>query len=308
MPVLRHVIRYGYVPFMLLGLNGLAYCIVANGHSYLWLAPLLITAFVLAYLAEHTLPWHEEWNNGHGDEPANFWHLLVYESSNLHAILCIPIVVWLFPVVGIWPTSWPLVLQLLLAIAAADFAFTMMHFLSHRWPLLWRLHAVHHGVGRMCGLNGVVRHPLHQSLDTIVGTAPLIVLGMPLEIAVLLGFAISMQLIVQHSNVAYALGPLRNHLSIGQIHHLHHVNWGKEGDCNFGLFFTWWDRVLGTLQAEPPRPVGANDLGVDEVPDFPKSYLEQLVFPFLYVPGHGPPKRFFKTSKHEPHAPPHPEE
>ncbi len=78
-----------------------------------------------------------------------------------------------------------------------------------------------------------------------------------------------MQLIVQHSNVAYELGPLRNHLSIGQIHHLHHVNWGKEGDCNFGLFLTLWDKLFGTFQAEAPRKITAGDMGVDELPNFP---------------------------------------
>ena len=94
------------------------------------------------------------------------------------------------------------------------------------------------------------------------------------------GFVISIQLIVQHSNVDAALGPLRNHISIGQIHHLHHVNWGKDGDVNFGLFSTVWDRLLGTFTPEPPRPIRANDLGIDEVPD-PTAYRAHLAFPRL---------------------------
>ena len=111
----------------------------------------------------------------------------------------------------------------------------MMHYLSHRFAPLWRLHAVHHGVGRLYGMNGVLRHPVHQIIDMIIGTAPLVIMGMPVPVAVLLGFLISMTLIVQHSNVDARLGPLQGHLSIGRIHHLHHVNWGTEGDCNFGL-------------------------------------------------------------------------
>ncbi len=124
----------------------------------------------------------------------------------------------------------------------------------------------------------------------VLGTAPLAIAGMPVEVALLLGFAISVQLIIQHSNVAYALGPFRNHLSIGQIHHLHHVNWGKEGDCNFGLFLTVWDRMLGTFHPEPPRAITAGDMGIDEVPNFPKGYMEQLTFPLHYVPGNGQPQ------------------
>ena len=297
MPEFRQIVRFGYLPFMLLGFNGAACIVVAQGYSYLWLAPLLITAFTAAHAAERLLPCFEEWNHPHGDQTTNLLHNAVYEVSNLSAVLTIPLIVWLFPYQGIWPTGWPLLGQLLLAIVVADFAFTILHFLSHRWPLLWRLHAVHHGVDRLVGFNGLVRHPLHQSVDLWLGSAPLVIMGMPAPVAVLLGFAISVQLIVQHSNVAFAFGPLQRHLSAGSVHHLHHVNWGKEGDCNFGLFTTWWDRVLGTFQPQPSRPITASDMGIDEVPDFPKSYLDQLIFPFIYKPGEGAPIQRPKNAK-----------
>jgi sterol desaturase/sphingolipid hydroxylase (fatty acid hydroxylase superfamily) len=282
---IQFAVRYGYVAFMILGLNAAAYFVVAGEHSYAWLAPLLAMAFVAAHFAERVAPWFEEWNEDHHDNATNIWHVIIYESQNINGLLYIPLIAWLTPWEPIWPTEWPLLAQLLLAIVLADFALMFLHFLSHRFDVLWRLHAVHHGVSRLYGFNGIVRHPLHQAVDMVVGTAPLVAAGMPVDVAILLGFAISVQLIVQHSNVAYALGPLENQLSIGRIHHLHHVNWGKEGDCNFGLFLTIWDRMLGTFNPEPPRPITAKDMGIDEVPNFPKSYLEQLVFPLNYTPG-----------------------
>lgn len=291
----KSLVRYGYVPFMLLGLNAVAFYIVTTSASrwdYLWLLPLLVIAFLASHASERILPAYREWNDEKGDGKTNLTHVLVYEFNNVAGILMIPFVGWLFSVkpeglLGIWPREWPVLAQLLLAIVLADLVFTLIHFISHRRHMLWRLHAVHHGVGRLYGLNGVVRHPLHQLLDMAIGTAPLAIAGMQMHIATLLGFAISVMLIVQHSNIAYALGPFRNHLSIGAIHHLHHVNWGKEGDCNFGLFFTIWDRFLGTFVAEPPRAIQAHDMGIDEVPQFPKSYSEQLAFPFRYRPGSG---------------------
>jgi len=285
-------VRYGYVPFMLLGINSVAFFVVTQGHPYVWLLPLLATAFAIAFLAERILPVHDEWNASHGDENATLWHVIIYESSNVAGVLMIPLVAWLFnlkpgSLIGLWPREWPIVAQLLLAVVLADLVFTVIHFLSHRWSSLWRLHAVHHGVARLYGFNGVVRHPLHQMMDMALGTAPLAIAGMPFQVAVLLAFSISVQLIVQHSNVDYEVGPFRNHLSIGRIHHLHHVSWGKEGDCNFGLYLTIWDRLLGTFTPEPPRAIHAYDMGIDEVPSFPKSYVEQLLFPFRYKPGSG---------------------
>jgi sterol desaturase/sphingolipid hydroxylase (fatty acid hydroxylase superfamily) len=94
-----------------------------------------------------------------------------------------------------------LALQLLLAIALADLGITLVHYASHRSPLLWRLHAVHHSVTRLYGFNGLMKHPMHQLLETLGGTLPLLLLGLPVEVASLLAFSVSIQLLLQHSNV-----------------------------------------------------------------------------------------------------------
>jgi sterol desaturase/sphingolipid hydroxylase (fatty acid hydroxylase superfamily) len=302
MPALRALVRYGYAPFMMLGIMAAAYWVVAelavardNPWAYLWLAPLLALAYATAFASEKIAPFFDEWNDHHehGDTPTNFLHLLVYEMQSINGVLLIPLIVWIFPFdFDVWPTQWPLWVQFLIAYIVSDFVFMFMHYLSHRYAPLWRLHAVHHGVGRLYGFNGVMRHPLHQVIDMVVGSLPLVLMGMPIPVAVLLGFAISLTLIVQHSNVDARLGPLQKHLSIGRVHHLHHVNWGTEGDCNFGLLLTCWDRMLGTFHEKPPREIKAGDLGVDEIPHFPKSYLEQLFLPLHYKPGQGEPERY----------------
>jgi sterol desaturase/sphingolipid hydroxylase (fatty acid hydroxylase superfamily) len=312
MHVLRAAVRYGYAPFMMLGLVGAAYwvvsqLVVAQGHTwaYLLLAPLLALAYAVSFSAERLAPFFEDWNDhgAHGDTKANFFHVVVYEYQSVVGALLIPVICWLFPFQGLWPTQWPLWGQLLMAFIISDFAFMMMHYLSHRWPPLWRLHAVHHGVGRLYGFNGVLRHPLHQVIDMVIANMPLVIIGMPVPVAFLLGFLISVTLIVQHSNVDARLGPLQKHLSIGRIHHLHHVNWGTEGDCNFGLFLTVWDRIFGTFNETPSREITAKDLGIDEVPNFPKGYVDQFLFPLFYKPGQGEPERYTKTAKPAPATP-----
>ena len=305
MPALRAIVRYGYAPFMMLGLTAAAYWVVSelavagnNPWAYLWLAPLLVLAYATAFGAEKIAPFFDEWNDHHehGDTPTTVLHILVYEYQSIVGVVFIPVICWLFPFQGLWPTQWPMWAQVLVAFVISDFMFMIMHYLSHRYAPLWRLHAVHHGVGRLYGMNGVMRHPLHQVIDMIIANAPLVIIGMPVPVAVMLGFIISITLIVQHSNVDARLGPLQKHLSIGRIHHLHHVNWGTEGDCNFGLLLTIWDRLLGTFHEKPPREITAKDLGVDEVPNFPKGYVEQFLFPLHYKPGQGEPERYRKPA------------
>lgn len=305
MTYLRNVVRYGYAPFMMLGLTSAAYWVVshrvvAEGHTwaYLWVFALLVVAYATSLVAERIAPYFPEWNDhdAHGDMATNTGHIALYELSAINGVLLIPVICWLFPFQGLWPTSWPMWSQVLIAFVVADFSFMFMHYLSHRLPVLWRLHAVHHGVGRLYGYNGVIRHPLHQIIDMVVGNMPLVIIGMPAPVAVVLGFLISVTLIVQHSNVDTQLGPLQKHLAIGRLHHLHHVNWGTEGDCNFGLLLTVWDRLFGTYAEKLSREVTANDMGVDELPNFPKSLWEQLILPWVYVPGKGEPERYKKMA------------
>lgn len=303
MSALRALVRYGYAPFMMLGLTTVAYLVVEElvverGHTwaYLLMIPLLAVAYLTAFGAEKIAPFFDEWNDHeeHGDAKTTFFHILVYEYQATVGVLLIPVICFLFPFQGLWPTQWPMWAQVIMAFVISDFGFMVMHYLSHRYAPLWRLHAVHHGVGRLYGFNGVLRHPLHQVIDMVIANMPLVIIGMPVPVAVVLGFLISVTLIVQHSNVDARLGPLQKHLSIGRVHHLHHVNWGTEGDCNFGLLLTVWDRMLGTFQETPSRPITAKDLGVDEVPNFPKGYIEQFLFPLYYKPGQGEPERYKK--------------
>ena len=165
MEVLRFVVRFGFTPFMILGLPSAAYWVVTTAQSnwdYLWLAPILVVAYATAFAAERIAPFFDEWNHhdDHADTKTNLFHTLAYELSALNGVFMIPLIVWLFPFQGLWPVAWPMWGQVVLAFFIADFAFMMMHYLSHWLSPLWRLHAVHHGVGRIYGFNGVIRHPL----------------------------------------------------------------------------------------------------------------------------------------------------
>ena len=285
MIAVKQIVRYAYVPFMLLGVNGLALYVIGFGQSLLWLGLLAILAVGASFLAEHVLPYEQDWNEGKGDQLKDTVHALVYEVSSFNAVVIgLPIVAALVPWPGIWPTEWPFVLQVIMAIVVADIGVTAIHYISHKVDWLWRLHAVHHGVVRLYGFNGLVRHPLHHFLDLLFGTMPLLLAGMPFEVAVALAFASSVQLLVQHSNVDYELGVFKYFLAIGPVHRLHHVNWQDEGDVNFGLYFTFWDMMLGTFRLSSAQAPVAGDIGIQDMPNYPQTYLKQLVQPFLREP------------------------
>jgi sterol desaturase/sphingolipid hydroxylase (fatty acid hydroxylase superfamily) len=277
---LRFLARYLYVPTMILGLNGLALYLMSEGYRYVWLGLLILATIGLSFLMERVLPYEEDWNLAHDDVGKDVAHGVVYELANVITLGILLLISLKMPTWNLWPQWLPIAVQFLLAVLIADCVMTLIHYFSHRVGWLWKLHSIHHGVQRLYGFNGFVRHPLHQTLDIAFGTLPLVLVGLSVPIAASLGFAIVVQLILQHSNVNYRLGPLQNLLAIGPVHRLHHVNWAAEGDVNFGLFFTLWDRILGTFRFCSDRRPGAADIGIQNCPQFPQIYSRQLMLPF----------------------------
>ncbi|WP_423204148.1 sterol desaturase family protein [Pseudomonas kribbensis] len=275
---MKRIFSWLYAPMFWLGFIGGG--IGLAGYSLLWLMPLFGLALAVSFAAEWVLPYEVNWNLPAGDRRRDMLHALVNEALNAIGLLALPGLVTLLAIDGAWPSNWPLWLQVGLAIFIADAGVSLMHYASHRVPWMWRLHAIHHSVERLYGFNGLMKHPLHQLLEATAGLLPLLVLGIPSEVAVLLAFAIAIQLLLQHSNVDMRVGPLRWIFAWAPLHRFHHMKYGRAGDVNFGLFFTLWDWLLGTGFYTEHYRIGEGDLGIGSRPDFPRDYVAQLLDPF----------------------------
>ena len=269
---------------MLLGYNGAAVWLVELKVAWFWLLPLLLAAIATSFAAERIIPYEPAWNRGRGDTGRDLIYAVAYEASVYLSVALIPLLTLLSPAASLWPSMWPLWGQLLLAVVVADFGITLCHYASHRSEWLWRFHAPHHSVTRMYGFNGLIKHPIHQALETVAGTVPLLLMGMPVAIGLLLGFAISIQLLLQHSNADMRLGPLRYILALAPLHRFHHQKWAGVGDVNFGLFTTLWDYMLGTAAYAPDKRFASDHLGIGKQPDYPAGYVGQLLAPFRTQP------------------------
>ncbi|MBW0274445.1 fatty acid hydroxylase [Nocardia sp. MH4] len=278
--ITRPLIRYGYAPAMLLGINGAGIALAAGGANKAWLLALLVTAIALSFAAERLLPYRADWNSPHGDTGRDTTHAFVNETLILASVAAIPASAALAPGDGIWPGSWPFVVQVLVALLVADLGITVAHFASHKIAVLWRFHAVHHSVTRFYGLNGLMKHPLHQTIEMTAGVTPLLLVGIPVPVAAVLSLAVAVQLLLQHSNADYSVGPIRHILALNEGHRFHHLKWAGIGDVNFGLFTLIWDHLARTYSYDPARRFSSTDLGMAAKPDYPTTYLAQLGEPF----------------------------
>lgn len=272
---------FAYAPLFLGGFVTLAIWLAdATAVSLWWLLPLFALALLMSFAAERALPYERDWNRDHGDRGRDAVHAVVNEGLNSASIAVLPLLAAVRPFSSLWPMALPFALQVLIAIVVADCGITLMHGLSHRWAPLWRLHAVHHSVVRMYGFNGLMKHPLHQAVEAIGGTVPLLLVGMPQNVAAVLGFAIAIQLLLQHGNVDMRPGGLGRVFAWAPLHRYHHLRYGRAGDVNFGLFLNVWDRLLGTAFDGRGYRLRSADLGIGSRPDYPAGYGAQLLEPF----------------------------
>lgn len=276
----KFVVRLLYLPFFLIIGNGLAIYFVDIGFSKIWLIALVLCFIALAFLLEWLVPYDANFNKSQGDRVRDFYHAVVNEGANIAGIVALPVFASLVTWPSIWPSHFPIWIQLLIAIFIADIGITLVHYYSHRIETLWRLHAVHHSVKRMYGFNGLMKHPIHQFLETLAGVTPLLLMGITSDALSLLIVAVVLQLLLQHSNVAYFVGPLRYFLAVNVLHRFHHLKTAEEGDVNFGLFTTFTDYLLGTYHYTKDRVIGTDDIGIGAQPDYPTGYFEQLREPF----------------------------
>ena len=138
-----------------------------------------------------------------------------------------------------------------LSALVALFLHETYYYWLHRWmhlPKVYRLvHKWHHDSIETSSLTSFSFHPLESVLQAIV--VPLLVLFLPLHIYVVLFLLIVMTFsaTINHGSVEVYSHPLFAKYIIGATHHdLHH----KKFLTNYGLYFTFWDRWMGTESEE----------------------------------------------------------
>lgn len=245
---------------------------------------LLLTAIGVSLLAERLLPFHADWNRDQGDLKRD----LAHGVTNHLVIVCFmagmafSAKLGLLPSLGIWPVTWPLWAQVILALVISDALMTLGHYVSHRNEFLWRLHSIHHSVQRVYSLNGLMKHPLHKLFEGALGFVPLFIAGMPFGTGIVTGYTCAIIFLLAHSNVDMRIGFLSRIFAFAPVHRYHHLP-KRRSAVNYGISLNFWDMLLGTFQ--PVREeVNAElrVLGLKYEKDFPVSYRSQLIVPFSW--------------------------
>jgi sterol desaturase/sphingolipid hydroxylase (fatty acid hydroxylase superfamily) len=148
-----------------------------------------------------------------------------------------------------------------------DFAIWLEHVASHKFPLLWRIHRMHHADNGFDVTTALRFHPLEIVLSMVWKAAVIVTLGVPPLAVLLFEIVLNGSAMFNHSNVNFPRrwdALLRHVIVTPDMHRVHHSAIPAETDSNYGFNFSFWDRIFGVYTAQPSRGHDGIDIGLNQ--------------------------------------------
>lgn len=178
---------------------------------------------------------------------------------------------------------WPAWLEISLSVLVLDFAIWLQHLVTHKVPLLWRLHRVHHADRDMDVTTAIRFHPIEIALSMILKIGLIYVLGLSALAVILFEILLNGTALFNHSNLKLPFAVdavLRRFLVTPDMHRVHHSIHREEHDRNYGFALSIWDRLMGTYLAQPGEGHETMDIGLQWQDDRPTRLGWSLLLPF----------------------------
>jgi sterol desaturase/sphingolipid hydroxylase (fatty acid hydroxylase superfamily) len=150
--------------------------------------------------------------------------------------------------------GWPAWLKTVVALLALDLAIWAQHLASHKVPLFWRLHQVHHADRDIDVTTAVRFHPVEIALSMLWKIVVVVPLGASPLAVFLFEVILNACAMFNHANVALPRrldGALRLLVVTPDMHRVHHSVLRREHDANYGFNLSLWDRLFRTYVAQP---------------------------------------------------------
>lgn len=237
------------------------------------------------YALEKIRPHEGAWLESDGQELPDVAHTLVTKIAVQVTVVALTnfglsAQLGALPHRGIWPTAWPLALQVALALVVAEFGLYWAHRIAHEWLPLWRFHAVHHSSRKLWFLNTGRFHFVDTLKSMIFATPLLLVAGAPGNVLMWVSGMTAFVGILAHCNVRMRFGWLNLVFNTPGLHRWHHSMDLREGNRNYGENLVIWDRLFGTYYNDdrrtPPTAIGIREA-------MPSTFLGQMLAPFAWA-------------------------
>ena len=180
----------------------------------------------------------------------------------------------------------PRPLEIIAAVLLMDYTLYLWHVLTHRVPLLWRFHAVHHVDLDLDASTALRFHFGELAVSVPYRAAQIALLGVDAEALSYWQMFLSLSVLFHHSNVRLPRefeSALSWFLVTPRMHGIHHSNEPEEANTNWSSGLALWDRIHRTFRLDKPQEeicIGVKGIDAEERVRLP----EILAQPFREVP------------------------
>jgi len=179
----------------------------------------------------------------------------------------------------------PTWLTIVLCVIVLDFAIWLSHVASHKIPLLWKVHRMHHSDVDIDVTTAIRFHPIEIVLSMLWKMLVVILLGAPAISVLIFEIVLNGAAMFNHSNMKIPLGidrVLRIFIVTPDMHRVHHSIIHNETDSNYGFNLAIWDRLFKTYIEQPKEGHDRMTIGLGEWQDEkPARLLWTLKVPFI---------------------------
>lgn len=176
-------------------------------------------------------------------------------------------------------------IAVIISFIALDFAIWFSHLASHKVPLLWAVHRMHHSDVDIDVSTAIRFHPIEIVLSMIWKMLIVVILGAPAFSVLVFEIVLNGTAMFNHSNIKLPLGMdriVRLFVVTPDMHRVHHSIVHDETDSNYGFNLAIWDRIFGTYIDQPEAGHKAMKIGLSEWQDKrPTQLLWSLKVPFI---------------------------
>jgi sterol desaturase/sphingolipid hydroxylase (fatty acid hydroxylase superfamily) len=165
-----------------------------------------------------------------------------------------------------------------------DFAVWLEHFASHKIPLLWRIHRMHHSDQGFDLTTALRFHPLEIVLSMVWKAGIIVLIGAPVLAVLVFEIVLNGMAMFNHANAKLPKRldrVLRTLVVTPDMHRVHHSTINKETDSNYGFNFSFWDRIFSTYIDQPSLGHRGMKIGLSDFQGAQTSSLKwALLLPF----------------------------
>ena len=144
--------------------------------------------------------------------------------------------------------------EVIAAMILLDMAIWLQHLISHKVPILWRMHRVHHSDRDLDASSALRFHPFEMALSALYKLVIIMALGPAILAVVLFEIVLNASAMFNHANLKLPLWldrVLRTVVVTPDMHRVHHSVRPREYNHNYGFCLSIWDRMFQTYTAQP---------------------------------------------------------